>query len=201
MIYDIQLLYPGNEGLSPAAIGGPAAGGGRNYHSLSMLSLKREFFPSSVMGGVGGGESECRVSDFLRPHTPTLTYPASHTAPFPSPPPTDEKMCHQGTNATFPGCGGGGDLPEHLWHRRFLSSPAMSHSELGPGHHSLKRTTNWGSSHTATRLRTKWLEEAGEVGLILRRHLPSPDSLQPAGWPTVTADTSDLSLPLYPGLV
>lgn len=92
MIYDIQLLYPGNEGQSPAAIG-----------RLSMLSLKREFFPSSVMGGVGGGES--RVSDFLRPHTPTLTYPASHTAPFPSPPPTDEKACHQGTNATFPGSG------------------------------------------------------------------------------------------------
>lgn len=126
------------------------------------------------------------------PHSPTLppTQPLS--------PPLHPQMKKCVIREQMPPsrvAGGGGNLPEYLWHRRFLSSPAMSHSELGPGHHSLKRTTNWGSSHTATRLRTTWLEEAGEVGLILRRHLPSPDSLQPAGWPTVTADTSDLSLP------
>lgn len=48
------------------------------------------------------------MSDFPRPHTPTSTYPASHTAPFPSLHPQTEKVCHQGTNAIFPKGGGGG---------------------------------------------------------------------------------------------
>lgn len=43
------------------------------------------------------------MSDFPHPHTPTSTYPASHTAPFPSLHPQTEKVCHQGTNAIFPG--------------------------------------------------------------------------------------------------
>lgn len=33
---------------------------------------------------------------------------------------------------------------------------------------------NWGSSHTATRLRTMWLEEAGEVGLSTQETSSKP---------------------------
>lgn len=79
----------------------------------------------SVKGGTGGG-GKYKVSDFTPPPTPTPTYPAPHTAPFPSLHPQTEKVCHRGTNAIFPGggrrrrnregklcaCGGQGKKPE-----------------------------------------------------------------------------------------
>lgn len=78
---------------------------GRGQESVQLFDtiLKAQVFPKQCHGRGWGRRKEYKVSDFLRPHTPTLTYPASHTAPFPSSPPTDEKVCHQRTHATFPG--------------------------------------------------------------------------------------------------
>lgn len=124
--------------------------------------------------GRGWRRRECKVSDFLRPHTPTLTHPASYTAPFPSPPPTDEKVCHQRTNTTHLGWRGRGAL----WLGTCGACGEKEVSRLPRSERQPVRTdldnsliisgglqTNWGNGHSATGLRPPQLEEAGEDSL------------------------------------
>lgn len=75
--------------MEPAATGGPYSQRKQEFVQLIITVLKERVLPK-----LGRGWRRYRVSDFLHPHTPTLTYPASHTAPFSSPPPTDDKVCH-----------------------------------------------------------------------------------------------------------